>query len=198
MIIGGDDSDEIDYCGRFGNGGGLTQLTGRCWTLWRRWIWKPMNGECRQRVFWISTTLPLLPLSCSFTKTTTKNNCHWFQLFRRKRWESQEKIMHASPQGEDLRRQKIVNCVFNDDWWFTSAVVKNQAGSNHDGRVGHTFACNFWKSFPDKSVHEAKYFQPLSKFYILLSIPNTYFHSSLMFPAAPPVLYIEKSKSKSN
>ena len=32
MIIGGDDSDEIDYCGRFGNGGGLTQLTGRCWT----------------------------------------------------------------------------------------------------------------------------------------------------------------------
>ena len=33
MIIGDDDSDEIDYCGRFGNGGGLTQLTGRCWTL---------------------------------------------------------------------------------------------------------------------------------------------------------------------
>ena len=112
MIIGGDDSDEIDYCGRFGNGGGLTQLTGRCWTLWRRWTWKPMNGECRQRVFWISTTLPLLPLSCSFTTTTTtKSNCHWFQLFRRKRWESQEKIMHASPQGEDLRRQKIANCV---------------------------------------------------------------------------------------
>ena len=131
-----------------------------------------------------------------FIYNNNKNNCHWFQLFRRKRWESQEKIMHASPQGEDLRRQKIANCVLMKTG--DSPVVKNQAGSNHDGRVGHTFACNFWKSFPDKSVHEAKYFQPLSKFYILLSIPNTYFHSSLMFPAAPPVLYIEKSKSKSN
>ena len=94
-----------------------------------------------------------------------------------------------------LKETKNCQLCLNDDWWFTSG--ENQAGSNHDGRVGHTFACNFWKSFPDKSVHEAKYFQPLSKFYILLSIPNTYFHSSLMFPAAPPVLYIEKSKSKS-